>query len=60
MSRLKETISAYVRTDQKEDLDALAIISRVPTAVRVREAIDLVLQHAREDGLLPEREVSNG
>jgi hypothetical protein len=51
-------LSVYVSPEQKSDLVALAIVTRVPTAVRIRDAIDLVLKCARDDGHLPPTEES--
>lgn len=47
-------MSVYLTQEQTDALKALSVITRVPTAVRIRDAVDLVIKCARDDGMLPE------
>jgi hypothetical protein len=53
---MANVITTYVTDEQKDALDVIRIASRVPSAVRFRWAIDLIIKTAREDGLLPPEE----
>ena len=48
MARLRKKVMAYLEPEQDEALKALSEITRIPTAMRIREAVsDLIRKHDR-------------